>query len=507
MVKKISALLLVALLTLSLFAACAPAAEEGATLIVSQGADPASLDPQGANEQPGSRVNKQIYDTLFIQDEEMNVHPGLAESYELLDDGMTLSLKLREGVTFHNGNAFTAEDVEFTLVRALESPDTTHIVEAIDPAKITIVDDYNITIGMSYAFAPIISHLAHTATSIVDKETVEAAGDSYGSEPVGTGPYVLTEWNVGDSIVLEANEDYWGEAAKTPNVIIRNIPEAETAMLELESGGVDIVYDIAASNISRFEGSEDTMLVRSPNFSTTYIGFNAAKEPFDNPLVRQAINHAIDMSSIVENVYYGAGAQATGPIGQMVWAYNDELTGYEYDVEKAKELLAEAGYEDGFTTTIMTNEGNQQRADIAIIVQSALSEIGITVEIETLEWTRYLEATENGEHDMFILGWVTVTGDPDYGLYPLFHSSTFGAGGNRTFWSTTEVDALLDEARTSNDMTVREENYKEVQQIVAEEAPWIFTWEGEDLTGVRSNIEGFVNNPAGHHVLKNVVKN
>ncbi len=504
--KKLLAVLIAAMMAVSLLAGCSSGGGSD-TLIVSQGADPASLDPQGANEQPGSRVSKQIYDTLFFQDEEMNVSEGLAESYELLDDGMTLSLKLREGVTFHNGNAFTAEDVKFTIERAIASPDVTHIVSAIDPEKITIVDDYNMTIGMLYPFAPILSHLAHTATSIVDKETVEAAGDSYGSSPVGTGPYTLVEWNVGDNIVLEANADYWGEGAKTENIIIRNIPEPETAMLELESGGVDIVYDIAASNIARFEGSEETSLVRSPNFSTTYIGFNAQKEPFNDPLVRQAINHAIDMSAIVENVYYGAGSQAKGPIGQMVWAYNDELTGYEYDVEKAKELLAEAGYPDGFSTTIMTNEGNQQRADVAIIVQSALKEIGIEVEIQTLEWTKYLETTENGEHDMFILGWVTVTGDPDYGLYPLFHSSTYGAAGNRTFWSTPEVDELLDEARTSNDPAVREANYKEVQQIVAEEAPWIFTWEGEDLTGVRSNIEGFVNNPAGHHVLKNVVKN
>ncbi len=537
MLKRILALSLAAIMSIAMLAGCGASEtggtestggdtgattesestgteEEGATsegtatdtLIVSQGADAATLDPQGGNDQPSSRIMKQIYDTLFVQDENMDVQPGLVETYEIVDDGTTLNITLREGVTFHNGNALTTEDVKFTLERAIESPHVGHIVSAIDPANIVITDDLNMSIGMLYPFAPILSHLAHTGVSIVNKAAVEEGGETYGQNPVGTGPYSLAEWKSGESLSLVRNDSYWNDVALTQNILFRVIPETETAMLELETGGIDIIYDIAASNIGRVEGNADLELVRSPNFSTTYIGFNLLKEPYDDVLVRQAINHALNMEEIVTAVYYGAGSPAKGPIGSSVWAYNDSLTGYEYDVEKAKELLTEAGYPDGFSTTLWVNDGNQQRSEISVIVQNQLKEVGIEVEIEVVEWTKYLDDTAAGLHDMFILGWVTVTGDPDYGLYATFHSEQQGSAGNRAFYANSEVDSLLDEARTSADQDLREANYHAAQELIAEDAPWIFTWEGEDLTGLRSNIEGFVNNPAGHHVLKTVSK-
>lgn len=165
--------------------------------------------------------------------------------------------------------------------------------------------------------------------------------------------------------------------------------------------------------------------------------------------------------------------------------------------------MAEAGYADGFKTTIWTND-NQQRMDIAEIVQNQLKEIGIEAEVKVIEWGAYLDGTANGEHDMFILGWVTVTGDPDYGLYALFHSSQHGAAGNRTFYSNARVDELLDTARGTADPAAREAAYKEAQEIIRDEAPWIFTWTGEDLTGTRSNVKGFTQHPAGHHKLAGV---
>ncbi len=183
---------------------------------------------------------------------------------------------------------------------------------------------------------------------------------------------------------------------------------------------------------------------------------------------------------------------------------NDQLEPYGHDVERAKELLAEAGYEDGFSTTIWTND-NQLRQDIAEIVQFELGQIGIEVDIQVLEWGAYLENTAAGEHDMFILGWVTVTGDPDYGLYALFHSEQFGAAGNRTFYGNDRVDELLELGRRSDDPDEREAAYMEVQQIVRDEAPWLFLNTGEDRNGIRSNVTGFRNHPAGHHPLWNVI--
>ncbi len=500
--KKI-ALLLAVLLMFAVFAiGCGDEASTD-TLIVAQAADADSLDPHATNDQPSSRVIKQIYQSLLDQNEDMELVSGLAEEWEQVDE-LTYEFKLREGVMFHNGEELTASDVEFTLLRALESADVGHIVGAIDPDGFEIIDEYTIRLSTLEPFAPILAHLAHPATSILNQTAVEEFGDDYGENPVGTGPFMLESWTRGTEINLERFEDFHGENAKMEKVKFRNIAEDGNRTIELETGEIHIAYDVLPTDISRVEGNDELVLARDLNFSTVYLGFNIEKEPFDDVRVRQAINYAIDVESIINTVMEGSGDVATGPIGPMVWASNDSLEPYGYDVEKAQELMNEAGLEDGFSTTIWTND-NQLRQDIAVIAQSQLAEIGIEIDIQVLEWGAYLEGTANGEHDMFILGWVTVTGDPDYGLYALFHSEQFGAAGNRTFYANDRVDELLQEARRSADPDVRETAYMEVQEIVRDEAPWLFLNTGEDRTGLRANVSGFRNHPAGHHPLWNVI--
>lgn len=468
-------------------------------LIVAQGADAKSLDPHATNDQPSSRIMKQMYETLVDQNEKMELQPGLAESWTKLDE-TTYEFKLKQGVKFHNGEELKASDVKFTMLRALESPNVGHIVGAIDPAKIEIVDDYTIKIGTAEPFAPLLAHLAHTGASILNEKAVTEAGENYGQQPVGTGPFKFVSWTNGDNIVFEGFEDYHNGAPKLTKVTFRSIPENTNRTIELETGGVDLVYEVDPNDVTRVEENEDLVLQRTANLSTVYIGFNCQKAPFDNVKVRQAVNMALDTDAIIESVMKGVGAPAKGPLGSMVWASNQNLEPYSYDVEKAKALLAEAGYPDGFETTIWTNE-NQQRMDIAEIAQNQLSAIGIKAEVNVMEWGAYLDGTAKGEHDMFILGWVTVTGDPDYGLYPLFHSSQFGDAGNRTFYSNPEVDSLLDKARNSADPKEREDAYMKVQQIVRDDAPWAFLNTGEYIDGMTKNLKGFVQHPAGHHRL------
>ena len=480
----------------------APVASTKDTLIVGMGADAKSLDPHATNDQPSSRVSKQIYETLVNQNEAMDLEPGLAESWTQIDE-LTFEFKLKQGVMFHNGEELKASDVKFTLLRALESSHIGHIVGAIDGEKIEIVDDYTIRISTKEPFAPMIAHMAHTATGILNEKAVTEAGEDYGQKPVGTGPFKFVNWVTGDKIELERFDGYHGTAPLVKNLVFRNISDNTTRTIELESGGVDIAYDIQPTDVARVEANSDLTLLRDINLSTTYIGFNAKKAPYDNVKVRQAINYALDMEAIVDAVYGGVGAPSKGPLGPNVWASNQDLAGYGFDVEKAKELMKEAGYENGFKTTIWTND-NQQRMDIAEIVQNQLKAIGIEAEVKVVEWGAYLDGTANGEHDMFILGWVTVTGDPDYGLYALFHSSQHGAAGNRTFYSNPRVDALLDAARVTAVPAEREAAYREAQEIITEDAPWIFTWTGENLSGTRSNVKGFSQHPAGHHKLAGV---
>ncbi|MGM0419789.1 MAG: glutathione ABC transporter substrate-binding protein [Bacillota bacterium] len=502
MFKKSLFITFVLVLAVALLGAQAQAFE----LTVAQGADAVTLDPHGENDQPSSRVRSQIYETLVNMDTDLNLGPGLATDWEQIDD-TTWEFELREGVTFHNGNEFTAEDAKFTLER-LADPETgadgAHIVDFLD--SVEIVDEYTIRIHSEYPFGPLITHLSHPVTGMLNKEAVEEAGADYGTTTVvGSGPFEFVEWSTGSYIELQRYEDYWGENAEAETLTFRAIPENTVRAIEVETGGVDIAYAIAPTDEERLEEADGVYLDEYDTLSTHYIGFNVQKEPYDDVKVRKAINHAIDIDAIVEYVYTGQAVRASSPISDNVWGANTDLEPYSYDPELAETLLAEAGYEDGFTTTLWTND-NPLRMQIAEMVQSDLNKIGIDVEIEVLEWGTYLEETGNGNHDMFILGWVAVTGDADYGLYALFHEDSFGSAGNRTFWADPRVNELLDKGRTSGDPEERMEVYHEAQEIIRDEAPWVFLIHTSEVNALRDNVSNFEPHPAGHHKLKDVVK-
>src|SRR5699024_3591059 len=270
---------------------------------------------------------------------------------------------------------------------------------------------------------------------------------------------------------------------------------------ELETGSSHIADLIGPNNISRVQGMAEADALTVPSVSLNYIGINVEKEPFDDVRVRQAVSMAVNKEEIIEGVYEGVGIPAIGPLAPLVFGFDEDVSGLDYDVEKSKELLAEAGYEDGFTTTIWSDD-NEERMDTAIAVQSQLDEIGIDVEIEEMEWGAYLERTANGDHDMFILGWSTVTSDADYGLYPLFHSSQHGSPGNRSFLDNEEVDKLLEDARMATDQDERQELYSEVQELLVEEAPMLYLNHGEHLLGVNDNVKDFTVDAQGIYQFK-----
>lgn len=467
------------------------------TIVVAQGADPKSLDPHGSNDQPSSRINKQIYNTLIESNEDMELVPALAKEWEPVDE-TTWKFVLEEGVKFHNGEELKASDVKFTFDRMKDADEVAHIVEPV--SEVVVEDDYTVLIKTEEPFAPILSHLAHTAASILNEKAVTEAGDKYHNEPVGTGPYKFVSQDAGDKVTLERYDDYFRGPAKTQTLVFRNIPEGTNRAIGLETGEVDIAYDIEAIDKDTIEDHEDLKLIEEPYLSTAYIGFNTKKEPFDKLEVRKALNHAINVEEIIDMVLEGSGTIATGPINDKVAQYNKDLKPYEYDPEKAKKMLADAGYPDGFETTIWTND-SPVRAKIAEIVQANLKEIGVEVKIEEVEWGSYLDRTAAGEHDMFILGWVTVTADADYGLYALYHSSQHGSAGNRTFYDNTKVDELLDKGRTSSDEDERLAAYTEAQEIIVDEAPQLFLYFDTQNAGVQATVEGFRLHPAGHHSL------
>lgn len=483
----------------------------GGDLTIAIPSDVVSLSTQGSNDVPSSNVAENIYETLTVLNEDQEVEPGLAEDWEEVDE-TTWDFHLREGVEFHDGEELTAEVVKMNFDRLVDeeigSP-RAFLFEAVESTE--VVDDYTIRFNLEYPYAPLLANLAHNGTGIMspaiieeDYAQLEEGGDvdSYiNQNPVGTGPFEYEEWTPGEKLVLKRNENYWGDAAKLDTVTFKVVSEQSSRIAELESGVSHIADAIGPNNVSRVEGMADADVLQAPSVSLSYVGFNVQSEPFDDERVRKAVSMAINKDEIIEGVYNGVGIPAVGPLAPPVFGYDDSVSGLDYDVDAAKDLLAEAGYEDGFSTTIWTND-NEQRVDTAVAIQSQLKDIGIDVKIEELEWGAYLERTANGEHDMFILGWSTVTSDADYGMFPLFHSSAVGDPGNRSFLENDELDEILEEARRETDPDARQELYTQAQEMLVELAPMIYVHHQEYLLGVNSSVKDFGINAQGIYQLR-----
>lgn len=491
----------------------------GGDLVISLGSDVVSLSTHGSNDVPSSNVQENIYETLTVLDENQDIQEGLAEDWEEIDE-TTWDFYLREGVEFHDGEAFNAEAVKTNFDRVVD-PDIASprafLLEQVE--EVEVVDEYTVRLHLEYEYGPLLANLAHNGLAImspaiieedyaqmdvddpdeIDEEEVAEEGepDAYiNQHPAGTGPFKFEEWIPGEKVALSRFDGYWGETAKLDTVEFKVVDEQGSRIAELETGESHIADDIGPNNISQVEGMPDANVLQESSVSLDYISFNTQQEPFDDVKVRQAVSMAIDKEEIIEGVYEGVGIPAIGPLAPDVFGYDENVNGIDYDIEAAKELLSEAGYEDGFETTIWTND-SEQRMDTAVAVQSQLDEIGIDVEIEELEWAAYLERTANAEHDMFILGWSTVTSDADYGMYPLFHSSQHGDPGNRSFLEDDEIDELLEQGQQETDPEKRQEIYSKAQEKLVELAPMIYMQHGEYLLGVHESVKDFGINAQG----------
>lgn len=469
-------------------------------LIVAQGADARTLDPQKAIDTPTVRVYNQIYDGLVKKDNDMNIVPGLAESWNKVDERRTI-FNLRKGVKFHNGETLTAKDVKFTLDRMKNQPTVSFLISEIE--LVNVIDDYTVEIVTKNGFGPLLSHLSHPGAVILNEKAVTNSSERYDQNPVGTGPYILDKWLAGDRIFLKANPEYYLGKSAIENIVIKAIPEGTNRTIALETGEADIVYDVDPVDIDKIKSNNDLKFLYEQSLGNSYLGLNTQHKPFDDVRVRQAIAYAINVDDIIEVVYKNTAIPGSSPISPKIPGYNKDVKNYEYNVEKAKKLLAEAGYPNGFKTSIWIND-NTSRKDIATILQDQFKTIGIDAAIETLEWGAYIDRTAAGEHDMYILGWVTVTGDPDYGLYPVFHTSAHGRAGNRSFYSNATVDRLLDEARISTDQEKRMDNYREIQRIIQEEIPSITMVYNNQNVATQKYVENFVLHPTGYFNLYNV---
>lgn len=490
--------------------AAEPASQD---LVIAWLSDPPSMDPHMSTDQQTSVMTTHIYETLVVHDKDLNIAPGLAESWNQVND-VTWELKLRQGVQFIDGSSFNADVVKANIDRMLDpkvgSPRAS-LVNMVD--RVEVIDENTVHFVTQYPFSPLLAHLAHSGVSMVSADAIkldyekvnagEKAGTYLSQNPVGTGTFKLESWDPGQEVKLVANDGYWGDKAKVSSVTFKVVSEDGTRVAELETGYAHIIDPVSPNDVSRIDGLPEAHINRQSTLSLSYIGFNMEKAPFDDLRVRQALSMAIDKDEIIQGIYDGIGIPAVGPLAPDVFGYDSSVSPIEYNMDQAKELLKEAGLENGFSTTIWTND-NAERIKMAEYVQSKLSELNIEVKIEVMDFAAYLAQTAEGKHDMFVLGWSTVTADADYGLFPVFHSMNAGEPGNRTFTKDAELDELLSSAREESDESKRKELYKQAQEKLVEIAPMLYIHHKEDLNGVSDKVEGFWRHPNGIMQLHNV---
>jgi ABC-type transport system substrate-binding protein len=487
------------LVALVVAALLAVSAAQG-TLIIAQGTDPTNLDPALATDSPSATVNSHIFETLFELTAEGTIEPRLATSYAVSADGLTWTLDIRQGVTFHDGTPLTAQDVKASLDRFIDPANAYTFRFLLSRIQgVEVVGDHQVQINLASVFAPLLAHFTHSSTAIVK------VGLDHDVTPVGTGPFEFVSWERGQRVDLKRYEGYWGDKPGIEGLRFLAVPEGTTRMALVETGEAHVAVRVPPQDIARLNANPNVTVQNVSSLRTIYIYFNHTMAPFDDVRVRQAVNYAVNKEEIAEFVLGGAVRPSDAPISPGIFGYTP-VGNYAYDPERAKALLAEAGFPNGLSTTLYSPNGRYlQDIQISEAIQSQLAEVGIDATIETLEWAAYLAKTNvpavDNEVPFAMLGWGTVTGDADYGLYALFHTSQHvPSGSNRAFYSNTVVDALLDEARSNPNPSLREQLYADAMQLIWDEAAWLFLHSETQLVAVRDGVQGLIIHPTERYL-------
>jgi peptide/nickel transport system substrate-binding protein len=499
----------------------AAGAREGGTIVVGLQAEPTTLDSQQISDYNSHRAAYGIYDHLLrFKDEGTEVEPGLAESWEISDDGLVYTLNLRQGVKFHDGTDFNAEAVKFNLERQIDPNHPYHDTGEFPYAeftwgmvdKVEVVDDYTVDITLKEPFAPFLNHLAMHPAAMASPAAIEQFGRDFSSNPVGTGPFKFVSWTPGVEVVLEKNPDYWREPPHLDQVIYRPIIEDQSRLTELEAGGVNFIVNIPPDDLSRLREDSRFTVVEQAGMHTWWVAFNQSRAPFNDTRVRQAMNYAVNKQAIVDSLLQGTGTLSVNPLPPVVWSYTEDVQRYDYNPEKARELLAEAGYPDGFTCSFWVPEsgsGMQQPVAMGTAIQADLREVGVDCEIQTFEWGTYLDQVivppDQAEFDMFEMSWIGDNGDPDNHLFILLSGEQFPpAGYNMGFYQNEQVDELLREARVTLDQARRTELYQQAQKLIADDPPWIYVDHETQIVVMDAKIKDFKLHPTGPFRFENV---
>ncbi len=481
--------------------------------------DASNLIPLLASDSTSHGIAGMVYNGLVKYDKDLHIVGDLASAWEISRDGLVITFHLREDVKWHDGRPFTAADVLFTYQATIDPrTPTAYAGDFLKVKKAEVLDAYTFRATYDKPFAPA---LMSWSSAILPRHLLagkDIAKSKLARHPVGTGPYMFKEWVSGQKIVLAANPDYFEGRPYIDGYILRIIPDMATMFLELRARGID---RMGLSPLQFTRQTENNLFRKNFNkyrylsFSYTYLGYNLQKPLFADKRVRQAISHMINREEIIQGVLLGLGQVATGPYKPGTWAQNDRVKKYPYDPQRARELLAEAGWKDTngdgildkdgqpFSFEIITNQGNDVRSKCAEIIQRRLAEVGIIVKIRVIEWAAFVNDFINKrKFDATLLGW-TIPLDPD--IYDVWHSSkTAPEELNFVSYKNKEVDELLEKGRSTFNQEARKKCYDRIQEILAEEQPYAFLYAPDALPIIDARIRGVEPAPLGigHNFIK-----
>jgi peptide/nickel transport system substrate-binding protein len=529
---RIAAFLLVSLaLVVGLAVGAPPPAAEaaGKVFVIGFLGDATSLNPVIATDGQSYIAEWPIYDSLVELDEKLGVKPLLAESWEVSRDGLTYTFKLKKGVKWHDGKPFTARDVAFTFYSVLDPKVTTphrgyfdalvgfpELTNKDNPKKpeelaqkpIEVLDDYTIRFRLRYPYGAFLAVLVNPRAGIVPEHILKGQDlntAEFNRKPVGTGPFKFVEWKRGERIVLEANPDYHSGRPALDRLIYRVIPDTVVLLQELRAGGVDFIERPPLTEVGRLKQTQGLKVITADNTLYTYFGFRQDLAPFDDVRVRRAFYHAIDVPAIVREVLQGYGAISNGQFPPGSWAFDPSVKPYAYDPNRAKALLAEAGWKPGPDGTLVKDgkrmafslrhdQADQTVKDTTIIIQEFLKKVGVEATVEPLDWPTFVKKLFASEFEGIVVGWTNFH-DPDPFAYSIWHSSQW-KGRNFAHYKSPRADAALEAARQARDQGERKKHYAEFSKILMEDAPYVFLYFQQQVYVTRQSYDGFVPIPA-----------
>lgn len=474
-------------------------------LVIGMAMDLATLDPAVSMDNASWKITYPSYDRLVKYKivngkSSTEVEPMLAESWEVSATGHEWTFKLRKDVKFHDGTPLNAQAVKFSFDRLLKigkgPADYFPSLKSVE-----VLDDYTVRFVLKEPFPPFLSTLATNAGSIINPKVLQyekngdLASEYLANHTMGSGAYNLVEWNREQNLKLQAVDGYWGQKPILKTILLKIIKDPSAQRMQLENGDIDIAEGIPVDQVEPLRNNANIKIAENATLNMNYVYLNNQKKPLDSVKVRQALNYAIDYDGMIKGIMRGKAVQAKGPIPEGLWGADPNVKQYKLDAAKAKQLLSEAGYPQGFTIKLLYSDYRPFWEQEVLVIQDSLAKIGVKVELEKVAWATLRDKVDRGDFEMCLGAWSPDYADPFMFMNYWYDSKNFGLAGNRAFYKNDKVDGLLRQAARVSDQNERIKLYQEAQTIVVDDAAYILLFQNTGLLPMRKNVEGYVYNP------------